>query len=306
MININLQQIYYFLKIAELESMNKASRELYVSQSNLSHAIKSLEDYLGVTLLIRSNKGTILTPDGKRFKEYASSIVKQMQLIDRMREEEQSHYLSICAYPSLMNSHLLVKFYEKYKEMNNKVSIDEFRIERIIRSVADAETELGIVQILKEQKTEMLRAFKEEKLEFYPLAMGTWYIAMRPNHPLAGKEEVTMEELMEYPIVRPRDDLYSSITTHVRVGDHALNDLQTIFFANDNYTRIRAMHETNAYSNCNNWNIPEYEKNGFVVRKLKDCEIEVCLGWIKRQKEELSLNAQHFVDILEEHCAVFR
>ncbi len=304
MVNINLQQIYYFLKIAELESMNKASRELYVAQSSLSHAIKSLENYLGVTLLVRSSRGTVLTPDGKKFKEYATTIVKQMQLIGRMRDEEQSHHLSVSAYPALLNSQLVTKFYEKYGGTNKKIYIDEYRMERVIQSVSDAKTEIGLVQILKEQKTEVFRTFKEKKLDFYPLKMSTWYIAVRPEHPLAKKKEATMEELMEYPLVRARDDLYSSITTHVRVGEYSLDDLQTIFFANDNYTRIRLMHDTDAYSTTPSWNVEEYKQNGFAIINLKDCEIEATLGWIKRKKEELSANAQFFVTILEEYFSV--
>ncbi len=301
MVNINLQQIYYFLKIAELESMNKASRELYVAQSSLSHAIKSMEEYLGVTLLVRSNRGTVLTPDGKKFKEYATTIVKQMQLIGRMRNEEQSHHLSISAYPSLLNSRLIAKFYEKYGASNKKIHIDEYRLEQVIQSVSDAKTEIGLIPILKEQKTEVFRNFKERKIEFFPLKMSTWYIAIRPEHPLAQKKEATMEELMEYPMVRAKDDIYSSITAHVRVGKYSFDDLQTIFFANDNYTRIRLMHDTDAYSTTPIWNAEGYRMNGFSLISLKDCQIETTLGWIKRKKEELSDNAQCFINILEEY-----
>ena len=41
---MNLQWLYYFDTIAELEHYTKAAEKLHVSQSNLSHAIKELED----------------------------------------------------------------------------------------------------------------------------------------------------------------------------------------------------------------------------------------------------------------------
>ena len=41
---MNLQWLYYFDTIAELEHYTKAAEKLHVSQSNLSHAIKELEN----------------------------------------------------------------------------------------------------------------------------------------------------------------------------------------------------------------------------------------------------------------------
>ena len=62
---IQFQQIIYFLKIAELRSINKAAAKLYVSQPSLSQSIKNLEDELNIRLFRRSNKGVVLTEDGK-------------------------------------------------------------------------------------------------------------------------------------------------------------------------------------------------------------------------------------------------
>ena len=45
---MNLRQLYYFKKIAELEHYTRAAKELFVSQSSLSHAIQELESELNV------------------------------------------------------------------------------------------------------------------------------------------------------------------------------------------------------------------------------------------------------------------
>ena len=50
---MNLQGLYYFNTIAELEHYTRAAEKLHVSQSNLSHAIKELENELGVQLFER-------------------------------------------------------------------------------------------------------------------------------------------------------------------------------------------------------------------------------------------------------------
>ena len=49
---MNLQWLYYFNTIAELEHYTRAAERLHVSQSNLSHAIKELEEELGAELFV--------------------------------------------------------------------------------------------------------------------------------------------------------------------------------------------------------------------------------------------------------------
>ena len=50
---MNLQQLTYFHKIAERKNYTKASQELSVSQSNLSHSMSKLEEELGVPLFVK-------------------------------------------------------------------------------------------------------------------------------------------------------------------------------------------------------------------------------------------------------------
>ena len=48
---MNLSQLYYFAKLSEMQHYAKAAKELYITQPSLSHAIKSLEAELGVSLV---------------------------------------------------------------------------------------------------------------------------------------------------------------------------------------------------------------------------------------------------------------
>ena len=54
---MTLQQLRYLIAIAEYGSINAAAQNLYASQSNLSTAIKELEQELGITVFTRSNRG---------------------------------------------------------------------------------------------------------------------------------------------------------------------------------------------------------------------------------------------------------
>ena len=81
---MNLVHLKYAVEVAETGSINKASEKLYVSQPNLSRAIKELEASLGVTIFDRSAKGMVLTPDGEVFVRYARSILRQVDAIEEV------------------------------------------------------------------------------------------------------------------------------------------------------------------------------------------------------------------------------
>ncbi len=81
-INIELYKIFYI--VAKNNHMTKASEELHISQPAVSKAIKKLEEQLGGTLFLRSNKGMELTEEGKMFYEYVKGA---MELINNAENE---------------------------------------------------------------------------------------------------------------------------------------------------------------------------------------------------------------------------
>lgn len=70
--NVNLELYKTFYVVAKYKHMTKASEELHVSQPAISQAIKKLEEELGGTLFVRSNKGMDLTKEGEMFYSYVS------------------------------------------------------------------------------------------------------------------------------------------------------------------------------------------------------------------------------------------
>uniref|UniRef100_UPI001FABC6E7 helix-turn-helix domain-containing protein n=1 Tax=Clostridium symbiosum TaxID=1512 RepID=UPI001FABC6E7 len=66
---MNLQWLYYFNTIAELEHYTRAAERLHVSQSNLSHAIKELEEELGAELFERKGRNIKLTTNHERLSQ---------------------------------------------------------------------------------------------------------------------------------------------------------------------------------------------------------------------------------------------
>ena len=82
--NVDLELYRVFYAVAKHKHMTKASEELHISQPAISQSIKKLEDQLGGTLFLRSNKGIELTEEGKMFYEYVKGA---LELINNAENE---------------------------------------------------------------------------------------------------------------------------------------------------------------------------------------------------------------------------
>lgn len=119
--NINYELYKVFYHVATTLSFSEASKQLFISQSAVSQAIKTLEKNLGQTLFIRSTKRVHLTPEGElllRHIEPAMNLIKrgESQLIENNSVGTQIRIGAsdtICRY-------FLVPYLEKFhKEFPN-------------------------------------------------------------------------------------------------------------------------------------------------------------------------------------------
>jgi DNA-binding transcriptional LysR family regulator len=87
----NLADIVYFLAIAKNQSFSRASLEVGISASALSHAMKGLEARLGVRLLNRTTRSVTLTAAGEELQGLVSrpltDITDALETLSRLRDE---------------------------------------------------------------------------------------------------------------------------------------------------------------------------------------------------------------------------
>lgn len=76
---MRLEQIAYFLQVAEKQSITGAARELYISQPALSKQIALLEREVGVPLFERQTRGVTLTSAGVQFEKDLKNILKELE-----------------------------------------------------------------------------------------------------------------------------------------------------------------------------------------------------------------------------------
>ena len=69
---MNLQQLYYFRKLAEVQHYTEAAKALYITQPSLSDSIASLESELSVALFQKKGRNVQLTKYGEEFSQSVS------------------------------------------------------------------------------------------------------------------------------------------------------------------------------------------------------------------------------------------
>ena len=62
---MTLQQLNYLVVVAECGNITEAAEKLFIAQPSLSSAIHNLEEGMGITAFVRTNKGVVVTREGE-------------------------------------------------------------------------------------------------------------------------------------------------------------------------------------------------------------------------------------------------
>jgi LysR family glycine cleavage system transcriptional activator len=94
-----LRSLQYFEAVARLGSIKSAAEENRVSASAVSHQIRSLKDFLGEEVLIRSGRGVQLTPTGEQLYQHVSRFLVDLDRTLEMTigSQKQVIRLAVCS-----------------------------------------------------------------------------------------------------------------------------------------------------------------------------------------------------------------
>lgn len=146
---MNLSEIETFLMIVKTKNITKTAENLFLSQPTVSHRLKSLENELGIELLIRKkgHKQIELTSHGEEFVPIAErwvSIWQEMRILKNRRDKQ---YLTIGCTDTL-NSAILFDLYRQMldeKEQLMSLHIKTHYSYEIYRLLENHDIELGFV-----------------------------------------------------------------------------------------------------------------------------------------------------------------
>ena len=125
---MNLSQLYYFQKLAQIQHYSTAAKQLSISQPALSSSISSLESELHVALFQKCGRNVRLTDYGKEFYGYVSRCLKYIEQGSAVMKEysnQISGSISIGCIPTLLDD-FLPNIIHNYQSRFEKASFEVY------------------------------------------------------------------------------------------------------------------------------------------------------------------------------------
>ena len=222
---MNIQYLKYVVEVDKMGSINKAAKNLYMGQPNLSAAIKELEKDLGISIFYRSKKGVFLTKEGEKFLVYAKKIISDINQLESLytANTDSTIRFSIAAcratYITMAVSNFINDLKNK-KEMT--VNFNETNSLNVIHEVANGNAEIGIIRCQNIHENFFVSLLKSKNLIFEPLWEFKMLLTFSENHPLALKKKIKAEMLKKYIEI-----IQGDIKIPVEKNNKTINSYQT-------------------------------------------------------------------------------
>lgn len=284
---MTLAQLRYAITVAGASSMNEAARKLFISQPSLSAAIKELEEEVGVELFKRTNRGISVTLEGEEFIGYARQVVEQYNLIESkyiLKENTKKKFgVSMQHYTFAVKA--FVEMVKQFGMDEYEFEIHETKTYDVIENVKNCKSEIGILYLNDFNKKVLTKLFHESAVEFHELLKCHIYVYLWKGHPLASKEEISLEELEEYPCLSFDQGHNNSFYFAEEVL--STYDYKRLIKANDRATFLNLMIGLNGYTLCSGIMCEELNGSDYCAVKLKSDEI-MTIGYISRKGVPIS------------------
>jgi LysR family hydrogen peroxide-inducible transcriptional activator len=184
---MEVHQLRYFAKVAELGHFTRAAEACGVSQPSLSQAVAKLEADLGTPLFERLGRGVRLTEAGETLRDRATHILR---LLDDARASvtptPDGGRVVVAAIPTVA-PYLLPKVLTAFAADCPKVEVEviEETTDRVVARTAAGEADLLVAAL----------PLRHDGLHFEPLVTEELLAVLPAAHPLAAKPRVTIKEL---------------------------------------------------------------------------------------------------------------
>lgn len=241
---MNLSQLYYFKKLAEVQHYSRAAKELYISQPTLSGSISSLEKEVGVILFDRDGRSVSLTSYGKVFYEYVRASLRELDdgiAALRNRKNDTGGTVNLGTIFTVQDDYLPALLSSYCSGLGHSVLIKTYQ---------------GFSNYLTQQLHEGAldvafcgRREGEPDIAYYPITYRDLMLCVREDHPLAPRERVCFADLVRYNLCSYRRGVPIGDSVYRMLQEHGVRNVSQVYdddvsmgsfvsFSNDNVGAI--------------------------------------------------------------------
>lgn len=297
---MTLQQLKYFVTAVECGNITAAAEKLYISQPSLSNAIHNLEKEMGVTAFSRSNKGVVLTHEGEELLSFSRNLLEQAEV---MKEHfgtggKRSPRFSVSCQHYSFAVNAFVELVKEFDAYQYSFILRETQTGEIIDDVANGNSEIGIIYLSESNEEVLKKLIKKNELVYTELFSANPHVFICKDHPLAGENIITPEELKPYPYLvfeqGERNSFYFSeelvsvldFPKHIQVRDRA--------------TLFNLVIGLNGFTVSSGVIDSKLNGDSIIARPLK-IDGSMRIGYIKKKNIMLSRYAEFYLEALHKN-----
>ena len=190
---MTLNQLIILIKTIELRNFSIAAKELYITQSAVSHSISDLESEFGIKLIQRGKEGIYPTETGIKVLKRARVIIANMEQIKQEVDASiglQTGQVKIGSFEGVSTNFLpgiMHLFKLKYPKIN--IKIFEGTEDEIKNWILSYVIDIGFI------------TFPCNSLETIPLISDDMMMVLPEAHTLAAQKSINIEQLTECPMM---------------------------------------------------------------------------------------------------------
>lgn len=196
---LDLRLIKYAHSIAANRSFNRAAAALGIAQPTLSRSIKQLEQQLGLPLFTRSAQGVEPTDFGLMFLKEAESVVGQVADLEQqvsLAKGLKSGEVTLGVGPYVAEAVVpgcLRRYCARHPAIGIRIQMDA--PDALARALRARTVDLVVAEASVLEDDDAL-----EVIARLPAMRG--YVLVRARHPLLSRADVTLADVLDYPLVQ--------------------------------------------------------------------------------------------------------
>lgn len=190
---MDLDQLRYFLTVAEQQNFTRAAEKLGISQPALSRSIQKLEDELGQPVFERKTRALALTEAGTLLQSRAQQVLTILEDTKaEITDDGKSGRVRLGAIPTIAPYFLPEALRQFSREFPKAIMVvQENTTDNLLKSLTQGEIDLAIVALpIPARYLEVDELFEEELLLVLPT-----------DHPLVDKEKIRPNDVEPFPFV---------------------------------------------------------------------------------------------------------
>ncbi len=284
-----IRSLQIFRDLLETQSFGETARRNYLTQSAVSHHLKTLEQKFGRRLVERGRRRVRLTRAGAQVLEAAQEILKRYAQLERDLKGPATEVIGRLQVGSIYTFGLYelpryaTTFLKRYPKVDLLVTY--LRDADIYESLLTDHIEVGIVDYPKPHPQLAMTLFQKERI----------VLIVPPSHPWAAKRKIGLAKLHDQPFIVPVaefpvDQIFQRTKFRVKVV-HAFDNIEIT---------KRAVEVGLGLALVPRITVAEEVRRGKLrAIELAEGPFDRPIGLVTRKGAELSVAAKAFIDLLK-------